>query len=110
MLYPGASPEMSDQLATLVDAEVSRLVSEAHERATSVLAEHRAFLEHMAELLQVTEVIDGPDLHAWFEGSRPAPSSEEIDRMRADGRAAKTNGEAVTGPDAIVQPTPPRPI
>jgi cell division protease FtsH len=101
---------MSEQLSTLVDAEVSRLVGEAHDRATNVLTEHRAFLEQMAELLQVTEVIDGPDLHAWFEGSRNPPTSEEIDRMRADHRAAQTNGEASTGPDVIIQPTPPRPI
>jgi cell division protease FtsH len=110
MLYPGQAPEMSEQLSTLVDAEVSRLVSEAHDRATTVLTEHREFLEQMAELLQVTEVIDGPDLHAWFEGSRRPPSPEEIDRMRADGRATEGNGEVLTGPDVIVQPTPPRPI
>jgi cell division protease FtsH len=110
MLYPGQAPEMSEQLSTLVDAEVSRLVGEAHDRATTVLTEHREFLEQMAELLQVTEVIDGPDLHAWFEGSRRPPSPEEIDRMRADGRATEGNGEVLTGPDVIVQPTPPRPI
>jgi cell division protease FtsH len=84
--YPGASSELSDDLAAVVDEEIARLVNEAHERATQVLTEHRPFLIRLADLLQVTEVIDGPDLHAYFEGTMPVPSAEEIDSMRANGK------------------------
>jgi len=85
LFYPGASPELSDDLAAVVDEEITRLVNEAHERATQVLTEHRAFLIALANLLQVTEVVDGPDLHAYFDGSKPVPSSEEVAAMRANG-------------------------
>jgi hypothetical protein len=34
----------------------------------------------------VTEVIDGPDLHAYFDGTKPVPSAEEITSMRANGK------------------------
>jgi len=107
LLYPGASPELSDDLAALVDEEVARLVNEAHDRATKVLVEHRPFLEQMSRILIVTEVIDGPDLHAYFEGTRPIPSEEELRRdLSGNGRAA--SGEpATTGPDIVMQPPAP---
>jgi cell division protease FtsH len=109
LLYPGAAPEMSGELASAVDEEVSRLVGQAHDQATSVLTEHRDFLERMSELLQVTEVIDGPELHAWFDGTKPIPGPEEIDTMRANGsKAATERARQGGGPDVIIQP-PPRP-
>ena len=40
-LYPGASPELSDDLSALIDEETARLVNEAHDRATEVLTRHR---------------------------------------------------------------------
>jgi cell division protease FtsH len=103
LLFPGQAPELSDDLASLVDAEVSRLVGEAHDRATHVLNEHREFLEKMSRILILTEVIDGPDLTAYFEGSRPIPTIEELKReMSGNGRVG---GESAgTGPDVVVQP------
>ena len=108
LFYPGASPELSDDLAAVVDEEITRLVNEAHEGATQVLTEHRPFLIALANLLQVTEVIDGPDLHGYFDGSKPVPSPEAIAAMRANGAggtAAPDEPEAGSpnGPDAAVQ-------
>jgi cell division protease FtsH len=110
LFYPGAAPELSDDLAALVDEEISRLVNEAHERATQVLTEHRDFLTRLSDLLQVTEVIDGPDLHAYFDGTKPMPSPAEIAAMRANGPrvppppAAGSGEEPASGPDIVVQP------
>ncbi len=84
--YPGAGPEISNALAERIDAEVARLVNEAHERARAVLTEHREFLDRMAELLMVTEVIDGKDLEAYFKGTKPIPDVEELHRERGNGR------------------------
>jgi cell division protease FtsH len=107
MFYPGASPELSNDLAAVVDEETARLVNEAHDRATRVLTEHRELLERLSEILIVTEVIDGPDLHAYFEGTKPIPSVEELRRRVAgNGSAAPST---VSGPDLIVQPPPPPP-
>jgi cell division protease FtsH len=104
MFFPGGSPELSDDLAALVDEETARLVNEAHERATTVLREHRAFLQQLSEILILTEVIDGPDLHAYFDGSKPIPSADDLRRELASNGQRST---AVTGPDVVVQPPPP---
>jgi cell division protease FtsH len=107
LLYPGASPELSNDLAALVDEETSRLVNEAHERATQVLTEHRAFLEELSQVLIVTEVIDGPDLHAYFDKTKPIPSLEVLRReLRGNGNGA--GGDApIPGPGIVVQPPAP---
>ena len=106
LLFPGAAPEMSGELQAAVDEEVARLVGEAHDHANKVLSDHEGFLSRMAELLQVTEVIDGPDLKAMFDGQKPVPTPAEIDAMRANGSRPKV--AANDGPDVILQP-PPRP-
>jgi cell division protease FtsH len=106
LLYPGAAPELSDDLASLVDEEIARLVNEAHDRATDVLTRHRTLLEQLSQILIVTEVIDGPDLQAYFDGSKPIPSIEELRAQTStprDGSAAP----ASSGPDIVIQPGQP---
>jgi cell division protease FtsH len=103
LLFPGAAPELSDDLASLVDDEIKRLVAEAHDRAIQVLNEHHDFLEKMSRILIVTEVIDGPDLTAYFEGSKPIPTVEELRReMTGNGRVGRES--VATGPDIVLRP------
>jgi cell division protease FtsH len=105
LFYPGAAPDLSDDLASLVDEEVARLVNEAHDRATDVLTRHRTLLEQLSQILIVTEVIDGPDLQGYFDGSKPIPSGEELraqTRTQPDGSPA-----ASSGPDIVIQPRQP---
>jgi cell division protease FtsH len=103
LYFPGAGPELSEALSERIDAEVARLVNEAHERATAVITEHRPFLDTMAELLMVTEVIDGPDLIAYFEGTKAVPDIEVLRRERGNGAPAV----APKGPDIVMTPPPP---
>lgn len=107
MLYPGSRPELSDDLAALIDEEVARLVNEAHDRAAHVLAEHRRFLEQMSEILILTEVIDGTELTAYFRGTKPIPSTEELRREAAGNGTADTAEIAPTGPDIVAHPPAP---
>ena len=100
MWYPGARPEISEALSERIDAEVARLVNKAHARATTVLNEHRAFLDTMAELLMVTEVIDGKDLLEYFEGTKPVPDVDALRRERGNGAQAS---EQRDGPDVVVR-------
>ncbi|MEX2405805.1 MAG: hypothetical protein WD834_00570, partial [Actinomycetota bacterium] len=105
MLFPGSSPELSDELASLIDEEVSRLVNEAHGRATEALTKHRAFLEQMSQMLFQTEVIDGTDLLAYFDGTKPIPSAEELRQDAAgNGQRGSAQEETPTGPDVVLQP------
>ena len=101
-MFPGAGEQLSGDLASAVDEEISRLVDEAHGRATEVLEQYRRFLEQMSQILIVTEVIDGPDLHSYFEGSKPIPTVEELRReISANGNRRDA---APPGPDVVVQP------
>jgi hypothetical protein len=77
-------------------------VNEAHDRATEVLTRHEGLLEQLSKILIVDEVIDGPDLQGYFDGSKPIPTPEELEaqaRRHDDGSAAAT-----TGPDIVLQP------
>ncbi len=103
-LYPGGSPELSDDLSALIDEETARLVNEAHDRATEVLTRYRGLLEQLSKILIVNEVIDGPDLQAYFDGSKPIPTPEELEaqiRRNDDGAAPGSKG-----PDIVLQPRP----
>jgi cell division protease FtsH len=105
MLFPGAAPEMSEALSQVVDEEVARLVNEAHERARTVLLEHRDFLDRMSEILIATEVVDGKDLKEYFEGAKPIPTREQLDKL------VESNGrqEPPSGPEIAILGVPPAP-
>jgi cell division protease FtsH len=53
-----------EETAREIDAEVRRIVSEAHLRARNVLAERRDLLERVARTLLEKEVIEGDELRA----------------------------------------------
>ena len=55
-----------------IDEEVSRLLKEAQERATSLLSAHRPELDKVVELLIEKETIDGSQLQEILKGS-PSP-------------------------------------
>jgi cell division protease FtsH len=66
-----------EQTAQLIDAEVKRIMSDAHARARQVLSEHRQLLERVARRLLEKEVIEGDELRAIMEkGSDPIVSLE----------------------------------
>ena len=56
------SREYSERTATVIDEEVNRLVKRAHERAVSLLTEHRITLDHVARALRLHETIDAKQL------------------------------------------------
>jgi cell division protease FtsH len=60
--------DRSESLTAEVDAEVRRLLGEAHDRARSLLTEHRATLEAIAGALIERETLDEHDLAALFVG------------------------------------------
>jgi len=71
--------EVSEQTAQLVDAEVKRVVMEAHARAVSVLTEHRALLDTVATQLLERETLTRDDIILLKSGKPLGP------RPQADG-------------------------
>jgi cell division protease FtsH len=57
----------SEELARKVDEEVTRLVSEAYDRAKTMLSTHEAALRAVADELKRTEVLDGAALRTLVE-------------------------------------------
>ncbi len=54
--------DVSDETARKIDAEVSRLLNEAYDRALQILTENRDKLETMTRLLIERETLDGRDV------------------------------------------------
>ena len=73
----------SEQLARIADAEVARLVSEAYDRAKSLLTKHEPSLRAVAEELKRTGVLEGKQLR------------EIVDRVESGKDAALPEGPAI---------------
>jgi len=56
------SREYSERTAALIDEEVNRIVKHAHERAVSLLTQHRITLDHVAKALRLHETVDAKQL------------------------------------------------
>jgi cell division protease FtsH len=105
MLFPGERPEMSEDTARIVDQEVSRIVGEARDRARGILEDRKAFLDRLAELLMVREVLEGKELKEFVDGSRQIPSIEDEKQRLTE--AAEREEEVERARKAELARTPP---
>ena len=74
-----------------IDEEVSRLLREAQDRATSLLSAHRKEIDQVVALLIEKETIDGSELREILAGSvsvRPAPAAGGVPTAAASGTVA----------------------
>ncbi len=71
----GTRAAMSNQVAAVVDAEIKRILDEAHERARVILTEHRSTLDLLAARLIERETLDEDQLGDVF--AQVAGSSDE---------------------------------
>jgi cell division protease FtsH len=67
----GEQRDYSDSVAEEIDAEVRRIVGEAHDKARTVLTTHREKLELVANRLMEIETINGAEFEALMRGERP---------------------------------------
>jgi cell division protease FtsH len=101
----GHEANYSEQVAASIDAEVRRMIDDAHERARSILTLHRPTLDALATALVEKETLDGDDLTAIIG---PLPTWPPDGRV-ANG-AAPTNGSAaVSGGAHLREAKPPTP-
>src|SRR4051794_30768219 len=63
-----SEPDYSDEIAREIDDEIRRIVEAAHQRAKDLLAEHRARLETISEILLKRETIEKEEFHALLAG------------------------------------------
>lgn len=56
-----------ENVATIIDAEVKRIIDQSYDRAKSIIGEHKAVLERCANLLLEKEKINQEEFEALFE-------------------------------------------
>ena len=66
----------ADAVAAKIDDQMSFLLDSAHQQAYDILAEHRDYLDKLAEALLEKETLRRPDLEALFDGIEPRESRE----------------------------------
>jgi cell division protease FtsH len=67
-----------DETAQLIDAEIKRIVSEAHETARTLLIENRAKLETVTLRLLEVEVMEGEELRQLLDLTPAAPAEPAV--------------------------------
>ncbi|HMC37369.1 MAG TPA: ATP-dependent zinc metalloprotease FtsH [Actinomycetota bacterium] len=99
--FPGERPEMSDETARVVDAEVARLVNQAHDRAKDILERDVDLLHRLSDVLVEREAIDGKELLRFVEGKQPIPTKEELLLETKTRREEEQAAQPSSGPDLI---------
>lgn len=70
------SQNMSEQTAALVDSEIKAFITQAHERATKILTEHKDDWEKLAQALIEYETLTGQEIKDLLAG-KPIDKSKE---------------------------------
>ena len=95
----------SEDVAAKIDAEVSRLVENAHARAVKILTDHRDVMDRMARLLIERETIYTEEVDLLIEGKSVEEVKAELDaRLNEKYRNKKT---PAADSRAETKPTPP---
>ena len=68
----------AEDTARLIDAEVKRLMTDAHAEAHRILSSHRDMLESVTRRLLEVEVMDGAELRKLLDGARAVQEHDEV--------------------------------
>lgn len=100
----------SEKTAEIIDAEISKMVEGAYERAKRLLIENRDKLNQLAEILLQKEVIFREDLELIF-GKRPFEEHEHVllngNGEKEDSKPEPKNTDIEPSEDPVSSPPPP---
>ncbi len=104
-----SEPDYSDELARDIDAEIRRIIEEAHGRARALLVEHRDQLDMLSEVLLRRETIEREEFLALLEGKPEDEIFRAKDERDAQARAEAERENASSDDDGRTKPatTPP---
>jgi cell division protease FtsH len=103
----GQRREISERTAEMVDDEVKRLIDEAYERARSLINEHRALLERIAQALLDRETVDRDDLDMLMRDETLPPRPTPPPAPAAAPPPARPEGQAARAPILGIPPAEP---
>ena len=98
----------SDETATLVDAEVQKLLAECYEKAKQIIREHLDAMDKIAQFLIEKETITGKEFMKIYREveNLPEPTEEEMEAAKR-GRIYATRAEsALVGENVPVKEAP----
>ena len=112
--------DYGDSVADQIDAEVNRIIQEAHTTATKLLTENQDKLIQLAKTLLEKETLEGPELDAVFDNLpvngapaaatpvelTPAPAAEEKSKAKIKAKKGPLT-EYWEGPQAKQSPSAP---
>ncbi|HEX2191589.1 MAG TPA: ATP-dependent zinc metalloprotease FtsH [Acidimicrobiales bacterium] len=90
----GHQPNYSDQVAARIDAEVRRLIEEAHDQARELLVSYRSTLDRLAAALIEKETLETAEVMEIFAD---VPRGGGMGRTAADGAAATRRVRPLSG-------------
>ena len=68
----------SEETAERIDAEIKRIVTDAHQKAREILSSNRGKLETVTRRLLEVEVMEGEELRRLLDAAPPADSAETV--------------------------------
>ncbi len=109
--------DYSDSTALAIDEAVTSIMNEAHDKARSILTEHKDRIELMAQVLLVKESVEGDELIAlldgtWTEeafGALPSPKDEtesSSEESKAEDSQDKSEDTEASLTDAVCEDDP----
>jgi cell division protease FtsH len=92
-----SEPDYSDETAREIDAEIRRIIEDAHQRARDILIEHSDHLEAISQVLLRRETIEREEFIQLLEGV----AEEEVFRAKDDEarRRLSEDDDATAAPD-----------
>jgi len=105
-------PDYSEEVARQIDAEIRRIIEEAHERAKTVLRSHREQLDGVTKVLISRETLERVEFESLLDGVSEEDIFREKDerqRQRA-AQQGKPRGRRERIPPKVVAPAPVNPI
>ena len=92
--------DYGEDVAKQIDEEVRSLIDQANLTAERILAENRARLIHLAEILAVTETLEGPALEQVFTETIPPEEDEKMKSQTLESAKTSGAGRVVQTPSA----------
>ena len=79
----GRSNHISDELATKIDAEITKIIDEAYNTAKSIIINHRDQLEAIAQALLEYEVLSGQEMQDLIDGKSIVRKEAEVKKSQS---------------------------
>jgi cell division protease FtsH len=102
----GEQRDYSDSVAEEIDAEVRRIVSEAHNKALGVLQEHNDKLVAVAKTLMEIETVDSKQFEILMSGGTPPTSPPPAEPAAPDSEEPEVASPDRSNPSLDLPPSP----